>query len=81
MGCEDALLRFTSGRQTRNGESARPRSFMSRWGHLYDSLPLVKFDADARRFWRRVFGLVRIPGGRYLLKFLSALGGKPARLR
>jgi hypothetical protein len=38
---------------------------------LYDSLPLVKFDASARRFWRRVFRLVRIPGGRYLLKFLT----------
>jgi hypothetical protein len=37
---------------------------------LYDALPLVKFDAGARRFWRRVFLLVRIPGGRYLLKFL-----------
>ena len=40
-------------------------------GHLYESLPLVKFDAKARRFWRRVFRLVRIPGGRYLLKFLA----------
>ena len=39
--------------------------------HLYDGLPLVKFDASARRFWRRVFRLVRIPGGRYLLKFLT----------
>jgi hypothetical protein len=38
---------------------------------MYDALPLVKFDAGARRFWRRVFLLVRIPGGRYLLKFLS----------
>jgi hypothetical protein len=38
---------------------------------LYDALPLVKFDAGARRFWRRVFLLVRIPGGRYLLKFLG----------
>jgi hypothetical protein len=43
---------------------------------LYDGLPLVKFDADARRFWRRVFRLVRIPGGRYLLKFLTR-SGKP----
>jgi hypothetical protein len=38
---------------------------------LYERLPLVKFDAKARRFWRRVFRLVRIPGGRYLLKFLT----------
>ena len=38
--------------------------------HLYERLPLVSIDADARRFWRRVFRLVRIPGGRYLLKLL-----------
>jgi hypothetical protein len=37
---------------------------------LYDGLPLVSIDADARRFWRRVFRLVRIPGGRYLLRIL-----------
>jgi hypothetical protein len=40
-------------------------------GRLYESLPLVSIDADARRFWRRVFRLVRLPGGRYLLKVLS----------
>jgi hypothetical protein len=34
---------------------------------LYESLPLAGFDAAARRFWRRVFRLVRIPGGRYIL--------------
>jgi hypothetical protein len=39
--------------------------------HLYESLPLVSIDADARRFWRRVFRLVRIPGGRFLLKVLT----------
>jgi len=38
---------------------------------LYERLPLVSIDADARRFWRRVFRLVRIPGGRYLLKLLA----------
>jgi hypothetical protein len=38
---------------------------------LYESLPLASIDADARRFWRRVFRLVRIPGGRYLLKVLT----------
>ena len=43
---------------------------------LYDSLPLASIDADARRFWRRVFRLVRIPGGRYLLKLLTR-SGKP----
>jgi hypothetical protein len=38
---------------------------------LYEHLPLVSIDADARRFWRRVFRLVRIPGGRFLLNFLA----------
>jgi hypothetical protein len=39
--------------------------------NLYESLPLASIDADARRFWRRVFRLVRLPGGRYLLKLLT----------
>lgn len=39
--------------------------------HLYDALPLVTFDAEARRFWRRVFLLVRVPGGRYLLGLMA----------
>lgn len=34
---------------------------------LYESLPLAGFDADARKFWKRVFRLIRIPGGRHLL--------------
>jgi len=38
---------------------------------LYAALPLADFDARARRFWRRVFVLVRIPGGRGLLGFLA----------
>lgn len=38
---------------------------------LYETLPLVDVDAGARRFWRRVFWLVRIPGGRYLLKVFA----------
>lgn len=42
--------------------------------HLYESLPLASIDADARRFWHRVFRLVRIPGGRYLLKLLTRSG-------
>ena len=38
---------------------------------LYDSLPLADFDARARRFWRRVFILMRIPGGRFLLGMMA----------
>ena len=35
---------------------------------LYEALPLATLDAQARRFWRRVFHLVRVPGGRWLLQ-------------
>jgi hypothetical protein len=38
---------------------------------LYAALPLAQFDERARRFWRRVFLLVRIPGGRLLLPLLA----------
>ena len=38
---------------------------------LYAGLPLASIDARARRFWRRVFALVRLPGGRFLLKLLT----------
>lgn len=34
---------------------------------LYDSLPLASFDTGAQRFWKRVFRLIRIPGGRLVL--------------
>jgi hypothetical protein len=38
---------------------------------LYDGLPLIRLDDVARRFWRRVFWLVRIPGGRRLLGLVA----------
>jgi len=38
---------------------------------LYAALPLAGLDEQARRFWRRVFRLVRIPGGRHLLGVLA----------
>jgi hypothetical protein len=38
---------------------------------LYDELPLKSFDAQAGRFWRRVFALLRLPGGRFLLRFVT----------
>jgi hypothetical protein len=51
------------------------------WAHeplpkLYDALPLAPFDAKARRFWGRVFWLVRMPGGRRLLKYFARGGRK-----
>ncbi|MGA2189644.1 MAG: hypothetical protein ABSH33_14015 [Steroidobacteraceae bacterium] len=42
---------------------------------LYEAVPLAVLDAEAKRFWRRVFWLMRIPGGRLLLRFL-ARGGR-----
>ena len=38
---------------------------------LYETLPLARFDAKARWFWRRVFLLMRIPGGRLFLGFMA----------
>jgi hypothetical protein len=38
---------------------------------LYEGLPLAEFDAATKRFWRRIFRIVRIPGGRYLLRTLA----------
>ena len=40
-------------------------------GQLYENLTLANFDSDARRFWKRVFRLMRIPGGRFLLGFIA----------
>ena len=62
------------------------RSFVSRSAlvheprpRLYETLPLASFDADAQRFWRRIFRLIRIPGGRYLLRFIARRGRKKSR--
>jgi hypothetical protein len=44
---------------------------------LYESLPLAQLDARAKRFWRRVFLLVRIPGGRRLLGLMARRAGAP----
>ena len=41
------------------------------FAQLYRSLPLAHFDTTARLFWRRIFRLVRIPGGRHLLRLLA----------
>ncbi len=38
---------------------------------LYEDLPLERFDEAARRFWTRIFRLVRIPGGRQLLGLIA----------
>jgi hypothetical protein len=38
---------------------------------LYESLPLAGFDAAAKTFWRRIFTLIRIPGGRLLVRLIA----------
>jgi hypothetical protein len=70
---ERALLTFMSGGKVAS-VAAASAIVHEPLGDLYASLPLASIDADARRFWRRVFGLVRLPGGRYLLKFLTRSG-------
>ena len=39
--------------------------------HLYDVCRWRRFDPAARRFWRWVFRLVQLPGGRHLLGVLA----------
>ena len=47
---------------------------------LYEKLPqLMTLDERARRFWRRVFLLVRIPGGRRLLGLVARRTGSSSR--
>jgi hypothetical protein len=67
---EKVLLTFMSDERVASVEAASA-IVHEPLEHLYESLPLVSIDADARRFWHRVFRLVRIPGGRYLLKLLA----------
>jgi hypothetical protein len=67
---ETVVLTMTSAEQRRTVE-AHSAIVHEPLARLYEALPLVNLDAKARRFWRRVFRLVRIPGGRYLLGALA----------
>ena len=67
---ETVVLTMTSAEQRRSVE-AQSAIVHEPLARLYEALPLVSLDAKARRFWRRVFRLVRIPGGRYLLGALA----------
>jgi len=66
----DAQLGVTSdgGRRCMQARSVIVHQPLAR---LYESLPLARFDRRARRFWRTVFVLLRIPGGRSLLGVLA----------
>jgi hypothetical protein len=67
---EAVVLTLTSAEQARTvrAQTAIVHEPLVR---LYEALPLAGLDAKARRFWRRVFRLVRIPGGRYLIGVLA----------
>jgi hypothetical protein len=67
---DTVLLTMTAAghRRSCNAQSAIVHEQLPR---LYEALPLPALDEKARRFWRRVFRLVRIPGGRYLLGVLA----------
>jgi hypothetical protein len=67
---ETVVLTMTSAEQTRTVK-AQCAIVHEPLARLYEALPLASLDAQARRFWRRVFRLVRIPGGRYLLGVLA----------
>jgi hypothetical protein len=65
-----ALLSFLSGERVETVEGANV-IVHEPLRHLYDALPLAEFDQKARTFWSRVFRVVRLPGGRYLLRFFA----------
>jgi hypothetical protein len=69
-GARSVLLTFTAAGLNRSIEAAsvivhEPKP------HAYDQLPLAQFEPQARRFWRRVFRVVQLPGGRHLLGVLA----------
>jgi hypothetical protein len=65
-----ALLSFMSGDRVETVEAANV-IVHEPLRHLYEGLPLAQFDQKAKVFWGRVFRLMRIPGGRFLLRFLA----------
>ena len=67
---EDVLLQLTADGQVRSFQ-AGSAIIHEPLARLYAALPLASFDAKAQRFWRRIFFLTRIPGGRALLRILA----------
>lgn len=67
---ESVLLTMTSG-ESRASILVKSAIVHEPVVHLYDALPLARLDDKGRRFWRMVFRLVRIPGGRHLLRVLA----------
>jgi len=67
----DAVLLTMTSAQRRMVIEAHGAIVHEPLARLYEGLPLAVLDAKARRFWRRVFRLVRIPGGRFLLGIVA----------
>jgi len=78
-GVSDVDIEWRAGNVVLTGTSAGRRNSINvqsailhePLGRLYEALPLVSLDEKARRFWRRVFWLARVPGGRHLLGVLA----------
>ena len=78
-GISDVDIEWRAGNVVLTGTSAGRRNSLSVQSaivhqpleRLYETLPLVSLDEKARRFWRRVFWLAGIPGGRHLLGVLA----------
>jgi hypothetical protein len=69
---QDSGVLLRLGQATHSGDiRARSAMIHEPQPRLYESLPLANFDAGARRFWRWVFRIVRIPGGRHLLRVMA----------
>ena len=71
------LLRLAAATQTSDIKARSAIVHEPRPG-LYAGLPLADFDAATKRFWRRIFRIVRIPGGRYLIRVLARRGRSSA---
>lgn len=67
---DGVILTLTSAGEARSFK-ARSAVVHEPRAQLYGALPLASFDPKARRFWRRIFRLVAIPGGRHFLGFLA----------
>lgn len=84
-GLRDVELKWLeNGVQMTFGSAAGRGILRAQWAavhepaaHLYDALPLAELDPAGRRFWRWVFRLVQLPGGRHLL----GLAARRARSR
>jgi hypothetical protein len=74
---DDTVLLTVTVAERRGSFKAQSAIVHEPLARLYEDLPLVILNEKARRFWRRVFRLVRIPGGRYLLGILARRTRQP----